>query len=701
MGVWSVDMCMNALPLFQVQSVVVVGASEEAGRIGSGLYKSMASSFSGPIYCVNPRYDTLWGQPCYKTVLDLPQVPSHAVIAVARKFVPDVLRQCVEKGITNVVVISSGFKETDEVGAQMEREMAALCAEHNITLLGPNTLGFIDTSVPYNGTFLPDTYMPGNVSVISQSGGVGMSMISALADHNCGINKWIGIGNEAVLDAVALLRYLADDPTTAAIGVCFEGLRNLPEFLHLARQVNRRKPIVLLRDGKGKVGMQAAASHTGTMATGTAVMSGLIRQFGLTEARTVRECAAMLKALSVAKAPPKGDRAVFLTNTAGPAILAADAMDELGVQMPTPSQALQDALDQAAGVAMQLKNPADISSHSLIPKNYGIAAHGLLSSDEFDILLGFFSLSSHLILPDHELIDAVQRAGKPAVACFLGTQQRFAAYDRKTESYGIPCFCNPNDAAAAVAALVNWGKAAAQPERMAESVMTPAEKAAVESYLAGLQGGTLSEQEARKLLQLAGVPLDLPVVAASAEEAVTAADAMGYPVVLKLHSHVITHKSDVGGVRVGLADQAALKEAYKEMLPQMRQLDPNAKLTVQKMHKEGFELILGAVRRAGTGVLIMAGMGGVYSEVLQDTAFRMVPADQQEALDMLESLRCAPILRGFRGEALDCDAAATLLARISELMASFPRIRELDINPCRVYGSGIAVLDARVVLENL
>lgn len=695
-------MCYSGadLPLFQVHSVAIVGVSEEPGRIGSGLYKSMAESFPGPVYCVNPKYQKIWRQPCYASVMDLPQVPSHAVIAVARKFVLPVIAQCADKGISNVVVISAGFKETDEEGARLEAEMTKLCRERGITLLGPNTLGFIDTSIPYNGTFLPDHYLPGNVSVISQSGGVGIALISALQDQHCGISKWVGIGNEAVVDAVRLLAFLAEDPATTAIGVCFEGLKDLPGFLRLAQKVNRKKPVVILRDGKGSVGMTAAASHTGTMATDTAVMDGLVKQFGLTEARTVRECAAMLKALSMGT-PPAGDRVVFLTNTAGPAILAADAMEELGVALPMTSQALRDAADAAVGVRMQLKNPADISSTSLIPDNYGIAARKLLASDEYDILLGFFSLSTHLILPDQQLTEAARYAGKPAVGCFLGTQARFASYDRMPEQYGIPCYCDPNDAAAAVAALVNWGKALRQPAEGSQMLMTDSQKAAVEVYLASLPDGLLTEMQAKTLLKIAGFPVEPPVLTENAGDAVRKADAMGYPVVLKLHSDRISHKSDVGGVRTGLKDAAMLTQAYETMLMDLRKLDPEAKLTVQPMAPDGFEMILGAVCSDQTGPVVMVGQGGIYSELMKDTAFRLVPCSEKQAGAMLDELRCSAVFQKFRGTTLDKARTAELIARLSELVWRFPRIRELEMNPCRIYETDVAVLDARAVLKTL
>lgn len=689
--------------LFHVQSIAVIGASEEQGRIGSGLYKSIAAGFPGRIYCVNPRYETLWGRPCYPSAGALPETPDLAVIAVASRRVFRCLQECAEMGVARVVVISAGFKETGAQGAAMEREIAAFCRQRDILLVGPNTLGFIDTAIPLNCTFLPAEFSAGAVSVISQSGGVGMAVLAALRDQHCGLAKWVGIGNEAVLDAVGLLEFLAEDPATRAIGVCFEGLRDLPGFLRLAAEVNRKKPIVLLRDGKGATGRQAAASHTGTMAQTGAVMQGLIQQAGLLEAKSCRECAAMLKALTVAP-PAQGNRAAILTNTAGPSILAADVLEPMGVALPQPTPALQGAIDREAGIPMGLKNPADISSNGLTPQTYGIAARNLLSSSEYDILLGFFSLNPHLLLPEQELIEAVQGAGKPAVACFLSSEEEFRLYGRKPEQAGIPCYCDPQDAATAVAALVRHGAAAAAPVEPVRHAMTEAQYAAVSRFLTGA-GPTgrriLPEREARELLRLAGAEIDVPVLTRSPEEALDAAGRMGYPVALKLHSDVVTHKSDVGGVRLNIQNAGELTAVYEEMLPAMRRLDPAALLTVQPMYPEGFELILGGVRTPGIGPLVMAGMGGTYSEVFRDVAFRMTPMGAGEPLRMLDALRCAPILDGFRGQPLDKAGAARLLQRLADLMEAFPQISEIDVNPCRIYPDKAVILDTRVILEDV
>ena len=687
---------------FHPTAVAIVGASEEPGRIGSGLCRSIMDGFPGEVYCINPRHATLWGRPCYDAVTDLPAVPSHALIAVARKFVPGYVEQCIQTGVKHVVVVSSGFKETDVLGAEMERDLARRCQEAGVQLLGPNTLGFLNTAASFNGTFLPARIARGHVSVISQSGGVGMALLASLRDQRCGVAKWVGIGNEAVLDAVAFLRCFDQDPETRAIAVCFEGLRDLPGFLRLAAEVNLRKPVVLLRDGKSAVGMQAAASHTGTMAQSVDVMGGLVAQFGLLEAKTCRECAAMLKALSLGK-PTDGSRAALLTNTAGPSILAADVLEPAGVTLPQPSEELRCAMDAEAGIAMGLKNPADISSNGLQPRTYGIAARHLLGSAEYDILLAFFSLNAHLQLPDGEIRRAAGVTGKPVVACFLGAAEDFFGYDRSAlEGAGIPCYYDPHDAAAAVTALVSWGKALDSRQAPVVSKLTGSQKAAVAALIEELSSSeavTLTERDARRLLQAAGAVVSVPVLAGTAEEAVEVAEACGYPVVLKLHSRAITHKSDVGGVRLNLKTPEELRRAWEEMLPAMRKLDPDAGLTVQPMALDGFEMILGTLRTPAAGAVVMVGMGGVYSEVLRDVTFRMLPLAQGQADAMVDTLRCAPILNGFRGKHLDRAGVVDLLERVAELTAWFPQIREMDLNPCRVGQDGAAILDARIVLE--
>ena len=374
---------MQTVPdsLFRPASVAIIGAGEKPGQIGSGLCLSITDGFRGPVFYVNPQYRTLWGGPCYASILEVPQRVSHAVIAVNRSRVLPCLRQCAQAGVRHVIVISAGFKETDAEGAALEAEMTALCERENIVLLGPNTLGLINTAARFNCTFLPDHILPGKVSVISQSGGVGMAILASLRDQRCGVAKWAGIGNQAVLDAEQFLRYFAQDPETAVIAVCFEGLHDLPGFLRLAAEVNRTKPVVLLRDGKSSTGKKAAASHTGAMVQSTQVMHDLIAQYGLLEADSCRSCAVMLKALSMGR-QPAGTRTVVLSNTAGPAILAADRMESLGVSLPQPSQALRDRVDALAGRTMQLKNPADISSNGLTPETYRIAAQTLLGAPE-------------------------------------------------------------------------------------------------------------------------------------------------------------------------------------------------------------------------------------------------------------------------------------------------------------------------------
>lgn len=685
--------------LFTPKAIAVVGASEEEGKIGSGLVESLRQSYPGEVYYINPRYQSLYGQPCYPGVQSLPRPVSHAIIAVARDFVPDILEACIAAGIKNIVVISSGFKEADARGAELEAALARRCREEKVNLLGPNTLGFINSHLPFNGTFLPQLFPPGSISVISQSGGVGMALLSSMKELHCAPAKWVGVGNEAVISAVSLLAYLAEDAQTKAIAVCFESLQNLPGFLALAGQVNQSKPVVLLRDGKSGTGIQAAVSHTGAMAQSPRILEDIIEQYGLLEANSCQECAVMLKALSLAECP-RGNRVSILSNTAGPAILAADMLEPAGVSLPQPSPRLTAEMDAALGLPLGLKNPADISSAGLQPARYGTAAKGLLQADEYDAMLGFFSLNPHLLLPDAELAAARQAAGKPVVGCFLCDCFAFAAYGREIEKQGIPCFCDPLHAATAMAALVRQGQNQRR-ERAEKWTLNQAQRQAIEACLAPYRGqnALLSQADSLRLLQAAGLRVSGAQVAKTAGEAAQAAGAMGYPVVLKVDSCRIPHKSDVGGVQLNIKNEAELKRVYAEMHPAMRKLDPAAEISVQPMLPPGFEMILGAVRLPALGPVVMAGSGGVYAEIFEDNAFALAPLSEAEAARLLKKLKCSRVLAGFRGKPLAGGAVRESLCRLAALLEAFPCIREVDCNPLRVYDDRAVGLDARIVVN--
>ncbi len=682
----------------KITGLVLVGASDEEGKIGSGLVQSLNHGFMGEVYYVNPRYTSLLNKPCYPTVLDINRPLSHAIIAVARDRVVQIVQECAEKGIQNIVIISAGFKEYDEKGAVLEKKLQDIAKEHQICLLGPNTLGFIHTPSSLNATFLPAHIDKGCISVISQSGGVGMALISALQDRGCGLQSWVGIGNEAALDAVAFLNYFAQDEATKVIAVCFEGLRDLPEFLRLAQKVNAVKPVVLLRDGVSDVGMQAAISHTGAMAQSPKVLSQIIQSLELLEADNVRDCAVMLEALSK-KQRVNGHNVCALSNTAGPAILAVDSARKRGLSFPQPGKELQDRIDTLAQKPLGLKNPADISSHGLSPQTYGLAANELLKDSQYDILLGFFSLNKHLKLPDGQLVQAEKEAKKPVVACFLGSMAELLQYKSDTQYENLLCYYDPHDAAIAACALCSYPNSTVPVEKVLFSnEQINAMQSFLDKFPQTKTEHTLSEVDSQAFLQLAGLAASAPQHCKNEAHAMQLADELGYPVVLKLHSQVITHKSDVGGVRLNLQNAEEVAVAYREMMSALRNHDKDAQLSVQKQQKDGFELILGMVNSASLGAVTMVGLGGVYAEVLEDTQFRLGAVDENAALDMLQKLRCYPILNGHRGAVLDVKAVAKQLSKLSVLLNLFPRIREIECNPCRVYSNGCIALDARVVL---
>ena len=686
---------------FKPQSVAIVGASEREGSVGSGLCKSISKEFQGAVYCVNPMYESLWGKICYHSLLDLPQKVSHAVIAVPRGVVLTYVHQCVRCGIANVVVVSAGFKEMDEEGERLEKELARISQENDIRLLGPNTLGFINTWVGFNGTFLPEHFEKGNVSVISQSGGIGMAVLAALKDQCCGISKWIGIGNEAVLDIAEILNYLDTDPQTKVIGVCFEGMQEAGEFLRTAKTVCLHKPIVVLRDGNSRTGMQAAVSHTGAMAQKGEVMKDLLEQAGVIQAESSGQCAVMLKALSVG-VRPGGKRVAILTNTVGPSILATDILETAGALFPQPSQVLQNRVNLESGLKLQLGNPIDLSSAALNPENYGTAARCLLESGEYDLVLAFFSNNVHLKIPDQELIRARQEWGKTLIACFLSSREEFTKYSRLPEEVGIPCYCTPEDGANGAVALLLWGEKMRRPCTKRRLNLAEERKERVYEFLPKgdrVENTVLLERDSKRLLNLTGFFCQVPEIALDVEETVCLAVRLGLPVVIKGHSPKLIHKSDKDAVRLNLKTEEEVRFAAEEVLSRIRKLDEKANLSVQSMCDDGFDLILGATRLGEKDTLLMVGQGGIYSEVYKDVVFRMAPLCEEEPERMLEELRCAPIIDGYRGRKLDKRAVIEGIRNLESLMESVPQIKEIDINPLRVYEVGTEILDARIVVK--
>ncbi len=686
---------------FEPKAIVVIGISEKIGSIGRGIYLSLTEGFRGKVYGVNPNYEKIFGKPCLKSIEELPDGVTHAVLVVKRELVCEYVCQCIRKGVSNLIIVSAGFKEVDDWGRQMEEYLSLLCRKHRISMLGPNTLGFINTTISLNCTFLPNQFSLGSISVISQSGGVGMALLSALKDRHCGISKWVGIGNEAVIDAETILEYLNNDSQTKVIAVCFEGLSKMQLFLQCAEKVNLHKPVVILRDGKSKIGMQAALSHTGTMAQSEQVMRGIFHQARILEADSCEKCAAMLKALSISQ-KAMGNRVAILTNTAGPAILAADILEKAEIDLRQPSFFLRKELNKITGIMNHIRNPIDLSSNGLDPHKYGSTAECLLKSDEYDALLAFFSLNPALQLPEQELIKIAKQSEKPIIICFLGDYQQFDRYDRLPESAGIPCYCTPQDAAAAMVALTKYTIRERKDERETPFLHKKCLQR-LRAYIAEKEKEkkqVLTEVESKAFLSLAGIKTVMPRLVKSVKEAVKEAENVGYPVALKVHSEKIVHKSDISGVRLNLFRSEDVELAAKEILERARSIDETAFLTVQPMAPDGFEMICGAVQTPKLGSLVMMGAGGIYSEIYQDVEFRIPPVDNEGLEDMLNHLKCGVVFQKYRGKGGDKKEFFRLMKILMEIIEKIPQIKEIEMNPCRIYKNQVLVLDARIVLGN-
>ncbi len=681
-------------PFFEPRSVVVVGANRTRGKIGSEILHNLAAQhYTGRLFAVHPQAGAIDGVPAFPRVSDVPGEVDLAVIAVPADHVIPVVDDCVAKGVRALVVISAGFAETGPDGRALERLLVEKVRRAGVRLIGPNCMGIINThpAVRLNATFSPVAPLEGRVALSTQSGALGLAILDYARRLNLGISTFASIGNKADVSGNDLIQYWADDPHTDVILLYLESFGNPSRFGQIARRVAESKPIVAMKAGWSTSGARAASSHTGALAASNAVVDGLFRQAGIIRTTTLEELFDV--ATLIAHQPvPGGYRVGVVTNAGGPGILAADACEAHGLELPPLDDrtlaALRTVLPRAASVA----NPVDMLA-SASPDHYQQATRLLAADPNIDSLLVIF------IPPLVTRADEVARAivagaagtTKPVLASFISARGAPAELGR------IPSYEFPEAAVAAlarVAAYGGWRRRVKGTVPPLAGVNREEARRIVEVALARGEGW-LTPQEAHELTQAVGIPTAAARTAATVEQAVAAALALGYPVALKAIGPAILHKTEVGGVVLDLANEQALRDSVVSL--QTRLGSRMTGVIVQRMVTGGVELLAGAVFDPTFGPLIACGSGGVLVDLLRDTTFRLHPLTDVDAADMLESLKGIVLLRGYRGQPpVDERAAVDVLLRISTLVECCPSIRELDINPLKVLPRGAVALDVRV-----
>ncbi len=693
-------------PILRPRSVAVIGASRNPRTIGSQIVANLVNDgFTGPVFPVNPSARAIHALPAWASVGAIPEPPDLAVVVVPKEAVQEVAEECVAAGVKGLVVISAGFREVGGEGVERERRLTELVRSSGVRMVGPNCLGVLNTDPDYacNATFARVMPPHGRAAFVSQSGAMGLTVLDYARSYGIGIAQFVSVGNKSDVSGNDLLEYWERDDAVDVILMYVESFGNPRKFLDLASRIVRRKPIVLVKSGRSRAGARAARSHTGALAASDAAVDALLTQAGVIRAESVEELFDYAMAFTGQPAP-RSRRTAVVSNSGGAGILAADALDAEGLELPELAPVTVERLRTLLPPEASFRNPLDMIA-SAGPAAYGAGLDALLADPNVDAALAMFV--PPLGVRQEDVAAAIAgvvpaHAGKPVLAVLMGNEGLPEGRHALSEVQ-VPAYIFPESAARALAALAWWGE---QRERK----RTPAPELAVDRARAAaiLDGARaagrdrLDEAAALGLMEAYGIPVAAGRLAGSDAEAAAAAAEVGFPVALKVVAPGISHKSDVGCVRLGLADAGAVRQAHGEMLAAVRKAAPDAAIEgvlVQRMAPKGLEVIVGVSREPAFGPLVMFGLGGVFVEVLKDVAFRLAPLAVEDAHDLLGAIRGAAALDGVRGgPPVDREALVDLLLRVSRLALDFPEITSLDLNPVMALAEGVMAADARVVV---
>jgi acetate---CoA ligase (ADP-forming) len=681
-------------PFFEPRCIAVIGANKEPGRIGSEIFRNIRESgFTGTLVPVHPTAENIGGIRAYPAVTDIPGDVDLAVIVVPAVRVPRVVDDCLAKGVKAIVVISAGFAEAGRDGQALQTELVEKIRAAGVRMIGPNCMGIVNTDPAFrvNATFSPVYPREGRIAFSTQSGALGLAILDYVKRLNIGISSFASIGNKADVSGNDLIQYWADDPRTDVILLYAESFGNPRKFAEIARRVGRTKPIVAVKAGRSEAGARAASSHTGARATSEVLVETMLREAGVIRTRTLEELfdvAAVLASQPV----PAGRRVALVTNAGGPAILAADACEAQGLAVPVLSESTQRALRSFLPPAASVGNPVDMIA-SATPVQYRRAIEVVAADPGVDSVIAIF-IPPLVTEPDAvaaAIRGAAAQTSKPVLATFLGTQ------GLAPQLAPVPSFAFPESAAIALAHVTRYGEWLRQPVQ-APDVLPDDLRTPVRSIVERLRAegkSWLSPLECESLLEAAGVPALQSRVARTEDEAVAAARAAGFPAVLKAIGTDILHKTDVGGVRLGLASDDAVRKAFAALSARLG--DRLEAVLVQPMVSGGVEMVIGGLNDAAFGPMVMCGTGGVLVDVLDDTAFGMCPLGKAGARALVERIKGRLRLRGYRGApAADEPAFIQLLTRVSQLLHACPEIHEMDLNPVMVLPAGAIVVDVRI-----
>jgi len=702
--------------IFNPHSVAVIGASDNPLKWGNWISKSLLeSTWEGKVYLINAKGSIVCGKETYRTISDIGEPVDLALIGIPAKFVPDAIRECVKKGIKGIIIITAGFAETGEEGKKLEKELLETARMGGSRIVGPNCAGIYNSVAGLNATIV--SFLRGPLTLISQSGNFGLNLNFFAKKRGLGFSKWISFGNQADILFHEYLDYVKDDPNTRVILMYMEGLKNGREFSKVAKETTKSKPVIVLKTGTSAAGTRSAASHTAALAGSNEVYDAAFKQAGIIRVDNSYELLDVGEAL--AKCPlPKGNRIAILSDGGGDATMAADAAEREGLQIPSLSKETQEKLSEVipVGAVHSLKNPVDFASEADL-WCFANCSRVLLEDTEIDgiVICGGFG-SYKDTFPGFEnveeeispVISQLQRRyNKPIIL----ESNFFLEKPRSLEilsDQGVPVYGNVEIAVKCMSCLVEYRKYLDSLREDEEQPMyLPTDRSNKVKMVIGKAKGAhrmnLVETEARSILKEYGLPVSDFKLAKNKKAATKIAKEIGYPVVMKIVSPDIIHKSDAGGVKLNLKNENEVLKAFSEIINNAKIYSKEAEIygvIITPMEDKDIDTVIGMTRDNTFGPTVMFGLGGIFVEVLKDVSFRVAPLARKDAYNMIEQIKGFPILRGVRGQKpSDIGALVDVIMRVSALAMENPEIKELDLNPVLAFEKGASIVDARIILR--
>ncbi|MCL2524020.1 MAG: bifunctional acetate--CoA ligase family protein/GNAT family N-acetyltransferase [Betaproteobacteria bacterium] len=697
--------------LFESKSVAVIGASERENSVGNVIFRNILNSgYKGRLYAINPKYETILGQPVYKSIEEIGARVEMVVIATRPQTVPQLIEQCGRSGVQNVIVISSGFSESGHVGAAIERKMLEIARSYSVRVLGPNCLGIIRPELGLNATFTRISATPGNLALVSQSGAMCSAVLDWAKANQVGFSSVISLGMTADIDFGEILDYLIYDNRTHYILMYVEGIRHARRFMSALRSAARIKPIILLKAGRHEAGSLAASAHSGMAAVSDSVFDAAVRRAGVVRVQNVGQLFYAAKALA-SKFRPRGDRLAIVTNGGGPGAMAADRTGDLGIPLAELSNETVTKLNKTLPPNRSHKNPIDIGGDAT-PERYRETILAVTQDPNVDstlIMLSPQAMTDPMGVAK-AVIEVSEKLDRSLICCWMGEEQVLEAR-KLIEDAGIPAFRMPETAIELFHHVSKYYRnqhlllQTPEPTRQHGRPEAEGARMLIEALLAERRK-VLSEMESKAILRAFKVPVAQTMVARTATEALLLAEQIGFPIAMKVDSPDLPHKSDAGGVRLNIQNAPAVRNAYHDIIDTVQKRHPTAKINGVSIEPflsrpNGRELMIGVFRDPIFGPVITFGAGGFDVEIFSDRSVALPPLNKFLAKDLIDSTRASKILGQFHNmPPVDRDALTEVLLCISEMVCELPWIQELDLNPLIVDEHGAIAADARIVIDH-